>query len=155
MSDHNTEAHIAGAANKPDKMKACGLYDMQTNAPCTSPQNASFHGSSSHKQYSRTGFHARSFPQQAGNIRDSGKSTTRGAWEKAAKELTREEEMSAATRLLHSPDLDGDRILLMVQQVTVVTGRNREKKVNSIFCDKGSTCTMVTRKLVESLKMDS
>jgi hypothetical protein len=104
LRDHNTEAHIAGAANKPDKMKACGLYDKQTNAACTSTQNASFHGSSSHKQYSHKGFHARSFPQQAGNIRDSGKSTTRGAWAKAAKELTHEEEMLAATKLLHSPD---------------------------------------------------
>ena len=63
--------------------------------------------------------------------------------------------MSAATRLLHSPDLDGDRILLMVQQVTVVTGRNRDNKVTSIFFDKGSTCTMVTRKLVASLQLDS
>ena len=63
--------------------------------------------------------------------------------------------MSAATRLLHSPVLDGDRILLMVQQVTVVTGRKRDKKVTSIFFDKGSTCTMVTRKLVASLQLDS
>ena len=38
-----------------------------------------------------------------------------------AKELTHEEEMLAAKKLLQSPDLDGDMILLMVQQVTVVT----------------------------------
>ena len=43
----------------------------------------------------------------------------------------------------------------MVQQVTVVTGRNRDNKVTSIFFDKGSTCTMVTRKLVASLQLDS
>ena len=155
LRDHNTEAHIAGAANKPDKMKVCGLYDKQTNATCTSTQNASFHGSSTHKQYSHKGFHARSFPQQAGNIRDSGLSTTRGEWVKAAKELTRDEEMMAATKLLHSPDLDGDRILLMIQEITVVTGRDRKKQSTSIFFDKGSTCTMVSRRLVDELKMDS
>ena len=115
LRDYKTEAHIAEAANQPDKMRACGLYD------CTSTQNASFHGSSSQKQYSHKGVHARSCPQQAGNICDSGKSTTRGVWAKAAKELTREEEMLAAKKLLQSPDLDGDMILLMVQQVTVVT----------------------------------
>ena len=63
--------------------------------------------------------------------------------------------MLSATKLLHSPDLDGDRILLIIHQVTVVTGRNRKKKATSIFCDKGSTCIMVTRRLVDSLKMDS
>ena len=75
LRDYKTEAHIAEAANQPDKMRACGLYDKQTNADCTSTQNASFHGSSSHKQYSHKGVHARSCPQQAGNIRDSGKSS--------------------------------------------------------------------------------
>jgi hypothetical protein len=43
----------------------------------------------------------------------------------------------------------------MIQQVTVVTGRNRKKKATSIFYDKGSTCTMVTRRLVDSLKINS
>ena len=60
--------------------------------------------------------------------------------------------MMAATKLLHSPDLDGDRILLMIQEITVVTGRARKKKSTSIFFDKGSTCTMVTRRLVDEIK---
>ena len=74
---------------------------------------------------------------------------------RAAKQLTRDEEMKAAAELLHSPDLDGDRILLMIQEVTVVTGKDRKEKSTSIFFDKGSTCTMVCRRLVEELKMDS
>ena len=43
----------------------------------------------------------------------------------------------------------------MIQEITVVTGRDRKKKSTSIFFDKGSTCTMVSRRLVDELKMDS
>ena len=58
--------------------------------------------------------------------------------------MTRMEEMKEGIRLLNEPDLDGDRILLLVQETTIVTGE-----------DKGSTCSMVMKALVKRLNLQS
>ena len=63
--------------------------------------------------------------------------------------------MKEAIRLLNEPDLDGDRILLLVQETTIVTGEDRVQKKTSIFFDKGSTCSMVTKALVQRLNLQS
>ena len=55
------------------------------NSTCTSTQNASFHGSSTHNQYTQQGFHAKAFPAEARNMQDSGKARTTEAWEKSAR----------------------------------------------------------------------
>ena len=86
--------------------------------------------------------------------RDAGKARTKEAWEKSAK-TTRADEMKEAIRLLNEPDLDGDRILLLVQAATVVMGEKRVQKKTSIYFDKGSTCSMVTKSLVERLELEA
>ena len=119
------------------------MYDKQTNSACKSTQNASFHGSETHKQYTQKGFHAKAFPKEAMNMRDSGKARTSKTWEKSARK-TRMEEINEASRLLNEPDLDGDRILLLVKETTVVTGIDRVQQKTSTFFDMGSRCSMVT-----------
>ena len=47
---------------------------------------------------------------------------------------TRAEEMEEAKRLLKEPKDDGDRVLLLAQEVTVVTGQHR----TSIFMIRGA-----------------
>ena len=56
---------------------------------------------------------------------------------------------------LKEPEVDGDRVLLLVQEVTAVTGQNRMQHRSSIFYDKGSTCSMITKDLVARLGLDS
>ena len=67
--------------------------------------------------------------------------------------MTRLEEMAAASKLLKEPDLDGNRILSMVQQATVVSGGGRTRRLASIYFDEGSTFTIVTRALVRALNL--
>ena len=129
------------------------MIDKHTHLSCTSIQNASFHGASTHKQYTHKGFHAKAFPVDT-MARDAGKARTKEAWVKAAK-TTRAEEMKEAIRLLNEPDLDGDQILLLVQVATEVMGEKRVKKKTSIFFDKGSTYSMVTKSLVEKLELEA
>ena len=57
--------------------------------------------------------------------------------------MTRMEEMKEGIRLLNEPDVDGDRIMLLVQETTIVTGEDRVQKKTSIFFDKGSTKHML------------
>ena len=64
---------------------------------------------------------------------------------------TRLEEMKRADELLKQTDLDGDRVLMLVQKVTAVSGNDRKEHTTSDFYDKGSTCSMVTRGLVHRL----
>ena len=129
IKGHDTEAHLARAAGKPDRIQTCSLYDKHTNSSCTSTQNASFLGASTHKQYTHKGFHAKAFPVDT-MARDTGKPRTKEAWVKAAK-ITRAEEMKEAIRLLNEPDLDGDQILLLVQAATVVMDEKRVQKKTS------------------------
>ena len=75
----------------------------------------------------------------------------RGGWEKSAKQ-TRAEEIKEARRLLKEPKVDGDRLLLLVQEVTAVTGQDRQQHSTSIFYDKGSTCSMITKGMVARLR---
>ena len=46
-------------------------------------------------------------------------------------------------------------MLLLIQEVTVVTGQNRKEHKSSIFYDDGSTCSMVTKDLVARLGLTS
>ena len=154
IRDHDTDAHLARAAGKPDKLQTCGLYDKPRNTNCPSIQNASFHGSATHKQSTQRNFHTRAFPQDARSLRDTGKASMRGGWEKSAKE-TRAEKIKEARRLLKEPKVDGDRLLLLVQEVTAVTGQDRKQHSTSIFYDMGSTCSMITKDLVAKLGLES
>ena len=77
-----------------------------------------------------------------------------GGWEKAAK-ASRKTEMEEASRLLLEPEVDGDEILLLVQEVTLVTGLERKQTKSSVFHDRGSTCSMVTKELVKTLGIES
>jgi hypothetical protein len=45
------------------------------------------------------------------------------------------------------PEVDGDRVFLLAQEVTAVTGQNRVQHKSSIFFDKGNTCSMITKHL--------
>jgi hypothetical protein len=61
------------------------------------------------------------------------------------------EEMERADELLKQPDLYGDRVLMLVQQVTAVSGKDRKEDTTSAFFDKGSTCSMITSGLAHRL----
>ena len=87
-------------------------------------------------------------------MRGSGKATISKDWVKSARK-TRMEEMNEASKLINEPDLDGDRILLLVQETTVVTGIYRvEQKTSTVF-DKGSSCSMVTEAPLKRLNLKS
>ena len=154
LRDHDTEAHTACTANRPYRIQTCSLYDKQTNSACTSTQNPSFHDAATHKQYTQKGFHAKAIPQEARNIRDSGKARTSKDWQKSVRK-TRIEEMTEASKLLNKPDLDGDRILLLVQETTVVTGIYRVQQKTSTVFDKGLSCSMVTEAPLKRLNLKS
>jgi hypothetical protein len=81
IKGHDTEAHLARAVGKPDRIQTCSLYDKHTNLSCTSTQNESFHRASTHKHYTHKGFHATAFPVDTMARRDAGKARTKEAWE--------------------------------------------------------------------------
>ena len=147
IRDHDTDAHMARAAGKPDKLQTCGLYDKASGTNCSSIQNASFHGSATHNQNTQRNFHTRAFPQDARSLRDTGKASMKGGWEKSA-EQTRAEEIKEAMKRLKEAEGDGERVLLLVQEVTAVAGQNQMQHRSSIFYEKGSTCSMITKDLV-------
>jgi hypothetical protein len=64
---------------------------------------------------------------------------------------TRLEEMKRADELLKQPNLDGNRVMMLVQKVTAVSGKNRKEDTASVFYGQGSTCSMVTSSLVHRL----
>ena len=166
LRDHDTDAHISRAAGNPKNLQECGIYEKHNGLTCTSHQNSAFHGSTGHKQQSgskQQGFHTkahmpqskvRSFPADAPALRDTGQATIRAEWEKSGR-ITRAEEMEEARRILHLPEVDGDRVLLLIHEVTMVTGKDRKQVKASLFNDKGSTCSMVSRQLVRLLGLES
>ena len=88
IRDHSTDAHMARAAGKPDKLQTCGLYDKVSENHCSSIQDVSFHGSAAHKsRMAQTSFHTRAFPQDARSLWDTGKASIKGNWEKEQKKL--------------------------------------------------------------------
>ena len=111
---------MARAAGKTDKMLTCSLYSNTTKSVCKSIQNAAFHGAEGHAEYVHKQFHARTrkseaFPKDGQNPKDTGKSSVRGDWEKAGRK-SRAEEMATAAHALRDPELDGEIILLLVQE---------------------------------------
>jgi hypothetical protein len=66
---------------------------------------------------------------------------------------TRTEEIKEALEKLKEQEVDRD--LLLAQEITVITGENRVQHKSSIFFDKGSTCSMITKHLVEKLGLES
>jgi hypothetical protein len=73
-----------------------------------------------------------------------------GNWQKLATK-SRAEEIKEALKRLKEPEVDGDRVLLLVQEVTAVTGQNRMQHRSSIFFNKGSTCSRISKDLVARL----
>ena len=83
--DHDSQAHLARAAGKTDKMLTCGLYNNTSKSVCKRVQNAAFHGAEGHAEYVHKQFHARTrkseaFPRDVHNPKDTGKSSVRGDW---------------------------------------------------------------------------
>ena len=154
LRDHDTNGHLARATSKSEKLQTCNLYNKQSQTLCTSIQNASFHGAAGHKDMVNKSFHIKYFPSDSQAMKDTGKASIRSAWEKSARK-TRTEEMELAEKILKQPEHDGDNILLLVQEVEVVSGLRREKRTSSIFFDNGSTCSMIRRALVEALKLET
>ena len=154
LRDHDTNGHLARAASKSEKLQTCNLYNKQSQTNCTSIQNASFHGAAGHKEMIQKNFHVKYFPRDSQALKDTGKASIRSGWEKSARK-SRAEEIKLAERLLKQPEQDGDNILLLVQEVEVVSGLNRERRSSSIFFDNGSTCSMIRRALVEALKLET
>ena len=145
LRDHDTDGHLARAASKAEKLQTCNLYNKQTQALCSSIQNASFHGAEGHKDMVNKNFHLRShYPSDTRVIKDTGRATIRGGWERSARK-TRAEEIEIASKILKQPEQGGDSILLLVQEVELVFGKNRKKKKTSTFFDNGSTCSMIRR----------
>ena len=146
---------MSGYAGKNDKaVIMCSIWDKQSNTTCSSIQNAAFHGCASHRQTSQKGFHTKAFQKDGHFQQGAGMATTRKEWEKAAKE-SRKAEMEEASKLLLEPEVDGDRVLLLIQEVTLVTGLERKLTKSSVFHDRGSTCSMVTKELVKRLSIES
>ena len=131
-------------------MRTCGLHDKEKNTTCMSTQNPSFHGSASHRSHTH-----KTFLQTIHTIKaEFGPTKTLSAWSKAGRK-TRQQEIARADQLLNQPDLDGDRVLLLVEHVTVVNGPDRQETDSSIFYDKGSTCSMITSRLVKKLQLQT
>jgi hypothetical protein len=126
---------------------------------CKSIQNSAFYGAQGHAENVHKQFHTRSrkpeaFPKDGPNPRDTGKLSVKGELEKAGRK-SRAEEMATASQALRDPEMDGERILLLVQEAEVVTGIERRKEKAKFFFDKGSTCSMIQRCLVERLSLES
>ena len=154
---HDTEAHLAKFGGNLDKIQPCGIFEKQGGLTCTSNQNSAFHGAAVHKSAIHKQFHTKArgeFPQMAPVPSDSGKAGIQKEWERSARR-TRAEEMEQARILLREPEVDGDRVLLLAHEVTLVTGPERRQMAASIFYDKGSTCTMVTRRMKNILGLES
>ena len=89
--------------------------------------------------------------QEDAAIQDApGTAATKPAQDTASRK-TRMEEMKTADSLLNQPDLDGDRVMMLVQKVTAVSGKAREEVTTSAFFDNGSTCSMITSSLARRL----
>jgi hypothetical protein len=65
-------------------------------------------------------------------LRVTGKASIKRNWEKSAKQ-TRTEEIKEAIEKLKEPEVDGDRVLLLAQEVTAVTGQNRSSQVKHLL----------------------
>ena len=77
-------------------------------------------------------------PKESPGITDSGQATIRKEWESSARR-SRAEEMEEARLLLQQPEVDGDQVLLLVHEVTLVAGKDRKEVKATLFNDKGST----------------
>ena len=157
LRDHDTDSHISRAAGNPEMLQACGILDKSNNTKCPSNQNSAFHGAAGHKQQVQKGFHTRNklgVPQESKGVRDSGQATIRKEWEKSARR-SRAEEMEEARLLLQQPEVDGDQVLLLIHEVTLVAGKDRREVKATLFNDKGSTCTMISRRMVKQLELES
>ena len=157
LRDHDTDSHISRAAGNPEKLQACGILDKSNNTKCPSNQNSAFHGAAGHKQQVQKGFHTRNkpgVPQESKGVRDSGQEAIRKEWDKSARS-SRAEEMEEARLLLQQPEVDGDQVLLLIHEVTLVAGKARREVKATLFNDKGSTCTMISRRMVKQLELES
>ena len=154
LRDHDTESHQARVTKNPERLILCGITPAGETKSCTSHQNSAFHGAATHKQAGQKQFHLKKIPREAPVTKDSGSSITRGEWERSG-QRSRAEEMQEARRLLQQPEVDGDRVLLLIHEVSLITGEDRRQVKSSLFNDKGSTCSMVTKDLVEKLGLES
>ena len=89
-------------------------------------------------------FHTRKFHRHGNNSK--GRSNIENWREQQIK--PRSEEIKEAQKSLREPENDGNKVLLLIEEVTVVTGQNRKEHKSNIFYDDGSTCSMVTKDLV-------
>ena len=123
--DHDTDAHLTRRARRHESLRSCGVYDKDSGTSCTSIQGASFHGSATHKNnLQRSITFRRAYPHDASPLRDTDKDSINGDWQKSATK-SRAEEIKETLLKLKEPEFDGDRVLLLVQEVTAVTGLNR------------------------------
>ena len=150
LRDHDTESHLSRSGGNQEKLQQCGVRDKPGGPQCSSYQNVSLHGAATHLNPQHKQFHTRArelFPRQGLVPQDSGKADILKVWERSGRR-SRAEEMEQARLLLKEPEVDGDRVLLLAHKVTLVSGAERSQVGGSIFFDKGSTCSMATRKIV-------
>jgi hypothetical protein len=129
--DYDTAAHLTRAARRHDKLQSCGVYDKDSGTSCTSIQSASFHRSATHKKNLQRSLHIRAYPQDANSLRDTDKDNMIGDWQKSATK-SRAEEIKEALIRLKEPEVDGDRVLLLVQEVTAVSSHRPEQDAAQI-----------------------
>ena len=118
LRDHDTESHLARITKNPEKLILCGITPAGETKSCASHQNSAFHGAAAHKQQGHKQFHNRNIPKERDVLKDSGAATTRGEWERSG-QRSRADEMREAQRRLQQPEVDGDRVLLLVHKVAV------------------------------------
>jgi hypothetical protein len=94
----------------------------------------------------------RAYPHDASPLRDADKDSVIGDWQKSATKR-RAEEIKESLLRLKEPEVEGETVLLLVQEVTAVTGQNRMQHRSGILFDKGSTCSMISKDLVARLRL--
>ena len=61
----------------------------------------------------------------------------------------REQELAEVRKKLGEKLLDGDSVLLIIQEISMVVGTNRAQKKVITFFDPGSTCSLVLTNYAE------
>jgi hypothetical protein len=102
---------------------------------CTSTQGTSFHGSSKHMEHLQTDITYRRTYLNNASPEERQKSVTESRKEEIEKPKEPE-------------------VLLLVLEVTVVTGQYRMQHKSSVIFDKGSRCSMISKDLVAKLRLE-
>ena len=73
--------------------------------------------------------------------------------EEVKKRKSREKEVEELKKILESPMINGDRILLMLQEIWMRFGLYSAQVKINVFFDNGSMCSLILTSLAEEYKL--